>query len=95
MYLIIRKGCVIFGSGATKEEAVEDLKEWIDSDDEKQNWSASDFETCYSSASIGEFVLLQSTDILYQDVQKRGGDTLFVVHNNMAQTWNELDSDNQ
>ena len=61
MYLIIQKGYAIFGSGATKEEAVQDFKQWIDADDEKQDWSALDFETCYNSAFDGQMVLIEAT----------------------------------
>lgn len=69
MYFIIQKGYAIFGSGATKEEAVQDFKQWIDADDKKQNWSVSDFETCYSAAFDGQMVLIEATEEILEMYQ--------------------------
>ena len=64
MYLVIQKGYALFGRGATAEQAVADMKQWIDSDSEMQNWTVDDFNTSYDSANDGEFVLVPATDEL-------------------------------
>jgi hypothetical protein len=61
MYLVIQKGYLLVGKGHTKEEAVEDMKEWIDKDSELQDWTVSDFESCYNSANDGQMVLVELT----------------------------------
>ena len=58
MYLVIQKGYSIFGQGQTAEQAVADMKQWIDSDSEMQDWTVNDFNTSYHSANDGEFVLV-------------------------------------
>ena len=67
MYLVIQKGYVLFGTGHTKEAAVEDMKEWIDKDSELQDWTASDFESSYHSANDGQMVLVELTKELAED----------------------------
>ena len=64
MFLIIQKGYVIFGEGLTAEQALEDMKQWIDSDSPMQNWTVDDFYTSYHTANDGDMVLLDPT---YQD----------------------------
>ena len=67
MYLVIQKGYALFGKGHTKEEAVEDMKEWIDKDSELQHWTASDLESFYHSANDGQMVLVELTKELAED----------------------------
>ena len=67
MYLVIQKGCAIFGKGHTKEEAVEDMKQWIDKYSHLQDWTASDFESSYNSAYYGQMVLVELTKELAED----------------------------
>jgi hypothetical protein len=35
--------------------------------------------------------LVECTESLYQEIQRNGGGTVFVVHNNLAQTWAEFE----
>ena len=91
MYAVIQKDVVIFGSGLTPEEAVKDSKEWMERDCEEQGWEASDFPSD-SEANPHEMVLVECTESLYQKIQKCGGDTSFIVHNNLAQTWEEYNN---
>ena len=67
MYLVIQKGCAIFGYGLTPCEAVNDMRKWIGSDSIQYYWNTSDFPTSYENANIGEFVLVKATDELLQD----------------------------
>ena len=67
MYLVIQKGYALFGKGHTKEEAVEDMREWIDKDSALQDWTASDFESSYHSANDGDMVLVELTKELAED----------------------------
>lgn len=67
MYLVIQKGYAIFGHGLTPEQAVNDMRKWIDSDSVQYYWNSSDFPTGYENANIGEFVLVQATDELWQN----------------------------
>ena len=69
MYLVIQKGYALFGRGATTEQAVADMKQWIDSDSEMQNWTVDEFNTSYDSANDGEFVLVLATDELLSTYQ--------------------------
>ena len=69
MYLVIQKGYAIFGQGSTPDQAVEDMKEWIDKDADQQTWEAYDFIVNYENASVGEFVLVEATDELLQQYQ--------------------------
>ena len=64
MYLIIQKGYNIFGKGKTKKDAIEDMKQWINQNDDMQEWTIDDFERNYESASIGSFVLCLSNEYL-------------------------------
>jgi hypothetical protein len=83
MYLIIQKGYALFGSGHTKEEALEDMREWINKDSELQHWTASDFETCYNSANDAQMVLVEATKELaeHYDVDL-GGKQMFMYDYN-------------
>ena len=67
MYLVIQKGYALFGKGHTKEEAVEDMREWIEKDSRLQDWTASDFESSYHSANDGDMVLVELTKELAED----------------------------
>jgi len=69
MYLVIQKGYAIFGQGSTPNQAVEDMKQWIDQDADQQTWGAYDFAVTYENASVGEFVLVEATDELLQQYQ--------------------------
>lgn len=69
MYLVIQKNYALFGRGATAEQAVADMKQWIDSDSEMQDWTVDDFNTSYDSANDGEFVLVLATDELLSTYQ--------------------------
>ena len=82
-YAIIQKDYAVFGSGTSKDEAVSDCKEWINNDDEKQNWNASDFPEIYSNANEGDFVLIECTKALYTAAQN-GESIVFDVTNNIA-----------
>ena len=64
MYIVIQKGYAIFGQGHTAAAAVLDMKQWIDADSHMQDWTVSDFNRNYESASIGEFVLVLSNEYL-------------------------------
>lgn len=61
MYMIIQKGFCVFGMGETPEQALTDMKQWIDKDAEQQTWTVDDFKTCLDSANDGDFVLVQAT----------------------------------
>jgi len=63
-HIIMQKGHCVFGHGLTIETAIADMKQWINSDDPKQEWTADDFPTSYHSASDGEFVLMSSDDFM-------------------------------
>jgi hypothetical protein len=82
-YAIIQKDYAVFGTGTTEEEAVKDCKEWINSDDEKQQWDASDFPTSYNSANEGDFVLIECTKAVHTAAQE-GESIAFDVTNNIA-----------
>ena len=69
MYLVIQKGYAIFGQGSTPDQAVEDMKQWIDQDADQQTWEAYDFAVTYENASVGEFVLVEATGELLQQYQ--------------------------
>tara|TARA_R110001632_G_scaffold176640_4_gene296361 strand:- start:218 stop:427 length:210 start_codon:yes stop_codon:yes gene_type:complete len=64
MYLVIQKGYAIFGQGRTAWGAVNDMKQWIDSDNPMQGYTVKDFNRNYESAVIGEFVLVLSNEFL-------------------------------
>ena len=83
MYLVIQKGYVLFGTGHTKEEALEDMREWINKDSELQDWTPTDFESCYNSANDGQMVLVEATKELVEDYDvDLGGEQMFMYDYN-------------
>ena len=69
MYLVIQKGYYIFGQGSTPEQAVKDMKQWIDSDSPMQEWTVDDFPTSWYQANDGDMVLIVDHELaqeLYQ-----------------------------
>ena len=69
MYLVIQKGYAIFGQGSTPDQAVKDMKQWIDQDADQQTWETYDFAMTYENANIGDFVLVEATNELLQQYQ--------------------------
>ena len=67
IYVVIQKGHAIFGTGQTKQEAVEDMKEWINKDSDLQDSTPDDFDTSYNSAHDGQMVLVELTEELADD----------------------------
>jgi hypothetical protein len=68
MFLVIQKGYGLFGRGATAEQAIEDMKQWIDSDNPMQNWTVDDFNTSYHTSNDGDMVLLEPCYPDYDEV---------------------------
>ncbi len=85
-YAVIQKGYAVFGTGTSKEEALEDCKEWIDKDDPKQEWDVDDFSTSYNSINEGEFVIVEATKELCEQAQKEPS-VVYVVESNIADTF--------
>tara|TARA_Y100001963_G_scaffold151854_1_gene235499 strand:+ start:506 stop:775 length:270 start_codon:yes stop_codon:yes gene_type:complete len=84
MYVVIQKGFVIFGTGKTQEEAVDDMKQWIDKDNPCQNWTVEDFPKDVSRVNIGELFLVKATPELVSKVKKESGDIVYDIRNNTA-----------
>ncbi len=60
-YLVIQKGYVIFGHGYSEEQAVEDMKQWVDSSSPLQEATPEDMQDSYHQANDGDMVLVEST----------------------------------
>ena len=65
-YLVIQKGYVIFGHGYSKEQAVEDMKRWVDSSSPLQEATPEDIQDSYHQANDGDMVLVESTPELLE-----------------------------
>ncbi len=65
-YLVIQKGYYIFGHGYSKEQAVEDMKRWMDSDSPLQEATPEDMQDSYHQANDGDMVLVESTPELLE-----------------------------
>ena len=70
MYLVIQKGYAIFGQGSTPDQAVKDMKQWIDSDSPMQDWTVDDFNTSYYQANDAEMVLIVDLELAEQLLQQ-------------------------
>ena len=70
MYLVIQKGICIFGQGSTPEQAVNDMKEWIDSDSPMQKWTVADFTTSWYQANDGDMVLIVDHELAQELFQQ-------------------------
>ena len=68
MYLVIQKGYEVFGKGDTPEQAWQDAKEWLDKDDEKQQWSVEELPSLQRAAD-GEFCIVNIDDMDRWDVE--------------------------
>jgi len=65
-HLVIQKGYYIFGHGYSKEQAVEDMKRWVDSDSPLQEATPADMQDSYYTANDGDMVLVESTPELLE-----------------------------
>jgi|TARA_Y100000289_G_C3883650_1_gene130096 hypothetical protein len=79
MYAVIQKDFVIFGTGATKEEAIKDASQYTNTKD-----CIKSVRDEYWSAAPGELVVLGATKELVHKVEEEGGDIIFYVHNNIV-----------
>ena len=68
MYLVIQKGYVTFGKGDTAEQAWQDAKEWIDSDDEKQEWDVAQLPSLQQAAD-GELCIVSIDDMDADEIE--------------------------
>ena len=65
-YLVIQKGYYIFGHGYSKEQAIEDMQRWVDSDSPLQEATPEDMQDSYHQANDGDMVLVESTPELLE-----------------------------
>ena len=75
MFAVVQKDTCVFGSGLTKEDALKDAEEWID----------------VRSYDVHESIMIVScSPKLYEQIQQHGGDTLFIIDQGLAQTYEEF-----
>lgn len=67
MYLVIQKNYTVFGRGKTAEQALEDAKEWMSKDDERQDLTVEDLPSL-AGACDGEFCIVHTDDMDQYDV---------------------------
>jgi hypothetical protein len=63
---VIQKGYYIFGHGYSKEQAIEDMQRWVDSDSPLQEATPEDMQDSYHQANDGDMVLVESTPELLE-----------------------------
>tara|TARA_R110000822_G_scaffold8218_3_gene32598 strand:- start:304 stop:543 length:240 start_codon:yes stop_codon:yes gene_type:complete len=77
MFAVVQKDTCVFGSGLTKEEALKDAEVWID-----ESYDDLEFSNNY--------LLVPCSPKLYKQIQLHGGDTLFIIDQGLAQTYEEF-----
>ena len=83
-YVLIQKGLCIFGTGRTKEETLEEVCEWTDT----ESPSDLDYTESYDSADEDTFVLIECTQRLYKRVAELGS-VAYQVDHNIADIYNQ------
>lgn len=65
-YAVIQDGYAVFGTGNTKEEAINDARQWVDNPD-----ALDDLKD--RPSNVGAFYITDCTEALVAEVEKHGG----------------------